>query len=284
MPHIAFVTYTAIPDLSADDQLGVAALQQLGARVESVVWDAPNVQWKSFDAIVVRSCWDYHLRPREFRGWIDAVERAGAPVWNPPAMLRWNMEKTYLRDLEARGVPIVPTRWLDRGDARTLRSVLVEEGWSDAVVKPVLSASAFQTWRTSEAGGARDEQRFRALLVRGGVMVQPFLSEVREMGEWSFLFFRGSFSHAVLKRPTGEDFRVQESFGGIARAQRPSAALLAEAKAVVDAVPSPWLYARVDGCVVDGHFQLMELEMLEPSLYLGSDRRAPVRFAQAVLK
>jgi hypothetical protein len=284
MPHIAFVTYTAVPELSADDRLGVEALQQLGARVDSVVWDAPKVRWNSFDAVVVRSCWDYHLRPREFRAWVDVVEKARALVWNPPAILRWNMEKTYLRDLEARGVPIVPTRWLDRGDSRTLRTVLGEEGWSDAVVKPVLSASAYQTWRTAEAGGARDEKRFRALLVRGGVMVQPFLSEVREMGEWSFLFFRGSFSHAVLKRPTGEDFRVQESFGGIARAQRPSAALLAEAQAVVDAVPGPWLYARVDGCVVGGRFQLMELEMLEPSLYLGSDRRAPRRFAQAILQ
>jgi hypothetical protein len=283
MPHVAFVTYAALPELSADDRLAADALRRLGARVESVAWDAPGVPWSSFDAIVVRSCWDYHVRPLEFRAWLDDVERSGARLWNPAPLLRWNMEKTYLRELEARGVAVVPTRWVERGAEPSLVSLLAREGWSDAVVKPVLSASAHETWRTGAGQAAADEERFRGLLARGGVMVQPFLGAVRDEGEWSLLFFGGAFSHAVVKRPADGDFRVQESFGGVARREHPQPALLAQAQAVADLVPGPWLYARVDGCVVDGRFLLMELEMLEPSLFLASDPRAAPRFAEAIL-
>jgi glutathione synthase/RimK-type ligase-like ATP-grasp enzyme len=283
MPHVAFVTYAGLPELSADDRLAADALRRLGARVESVVWDAHGIPWSLFDAIVVRSCWDYHVRPMEFRAWLDDVERSGAPLWNPAPLLRWNMEKTYLRELEARGVPVVPTQWVERGTEPSLGALLAREGWSDAVVKPVLSASAHETWRTGVSEAAEDEERFRGLLARGDVMVQPFVGAVRDEGEWSLLFFGGVFSHAVVKRPANGDFRVQESFGGVARQEHPQPGLLAEAQAVVDLVSRPWLYARVDGCVVDGRFLLMELEMLEPSLFLASDPRGAARFAEAIL-
>jgi hypothetical protein len=284
MPRVAFITYAAMPELSADDRIGADALRKRGVAVESVVWDSPAVAWNSYDAIVVRSCWDYHVRAEEFRRWLDAVEVSGTPIWNPASILRWNMEKTYLRDLEARGIPIVATRWIEGGDGTSLDAILKEEGWRDAVVKPVLSASAYETWRTSSEQAHQDEDRFRALVERGGVMVQPFLPAVGGEGEWSLLFFAGNFSHAVLKRAARGDFRVQESFGGVASSRAPGERLLAQARAVVDAVPRPWLYARVDGCVVEDRFLLMELEMLEPSLFLSRDPAAPGRFADGVVE
>src|SRR6266540_1929930 len=191
-------------------------------------------------------------------------------VWNPPAILRWNSHKGYLRDLAARGVPVVPTRWLARGTPVELAQLLRDVGWSDAVVKPAVSASAHGTWRTSFETAGADQRRLDELLRSGDVMVQPFMSEVRDAGEWSILFLGGRFSHAVLKRPGAGagDYRVQLEFGGTAATMVPPDTLLADAEAVMAAVPGDPLYARVDGVERDGRLVLMELELIEPHLFL----------------
>ena len=280
--RVALATFKALPSLSRDDQLVIPELALRRLVGVPAVWDAPHVRWDSFDAVVIRSCWDYHTRPDAFREWIDRVHHAGVPVWNPPAVLHWNIEKTYLRELVARGLAVVPTHWIERGSGASLASVLEEEGWTDAVVKPVVSASAENAWRTSVHRASADEARFRDLVTREGVMVQRFMEPIQTTGEWSLCFFRGVFSHAVLKRPQPGDFRVQSEFGATYRSASPHPALLAKAGAALAAAPAPCLYARVDGCVVDGVFHLMELELLEPSLYLGYDGAAPARFAEAI--
>jgi len=205
-------------------------------------------------------------------------------VWNPPAVLRWNSHKGYLRDLAARGVPIVPTRWLERGTPVGLARLLRDAAWSDAVVKPAVSASAHGTWRTSFETASADQRQLDELLRAGDVMVQPFMSEVRDAGEWSFLFLGGRFSHAVLKRPGAGagDYRVQWEFGGTADAMVPPGNLVADAEAVMTAVPGNPLYARVDGVERDGRLVLMELELIEPHLFLGWDAGAPGRLAAAL--
>lgn len=283
--RLAFVTYAALPDLSADDRLAVAALVSRGVDVTAAVWDDPAVRWADFDGVVVRSCWDYHLREAELRAWLDALDAAGVRTWNPTPLLRWNMDKSYLREVGARGVPVVPTRWIGAGDTDALARVLADAGWARAVVKPVVSASAHETWVTTTAQAPADETRFRAL-ARRGAMVQGFLDAVVEDGEWSIVFLGGRFSHAVLKRPRAGDFRVQAEKGGSATAMVPPPAILDQAARALAAAPAERgapLYARVDGCVVDGRFVLMELELLEPSLFLGSDPAAPDHFADAIV-
>jgi glutathione synthase/RimK-type ligase-like ATP-grasp enzyme len=281
--RIALVTYSGLPFLSADDRLVLAPLAQLGIRAEAVAWDDAGAAWDSYDALILRSTWNYHLAPDAFLGWVGRVESLGVPVWNPPPILRWNSVKTYLRDLESRGVEIVPTRWA-AGVAPTLAEMLADASWSDAVVKPAISASAYETWRV-EAGRltAADEARFRTLAARpGGAMVQRFLPELARDGEWSLMFLDRESSHAVLKRPRSGDFRVQHEHGGSAEPRTPPPRAVEGAAAVLATVPGPLLYARVDGVEVDGRFVLVELELLEPSLFLGADERAPERFAKAI--
>jgi glutathione synthase/RimK-type ligase-like ATP-grasp enzyme len=283
---IALVTYAAQPALTADDQLLAAALEARGARAIPVVWSAPDADWASFAAIVVRSSWDYFLRPAEFLGWVGHLEAVGARVFNEPDMLRWNAEKTYLRDLEARGVPVIPTRWIDAGAPASLREIRLGTGWSELVVKPVISGGAYQTWRASPGDEATDDARLGAMAADTAVMVQPLVDVVADDGEWSLVFVDGAFSHAVLKRPRSGDFRVQIEHGGTFEPVTPTPHVIGQAESAIRAAPTssmPPLYARVDGCIVDGELLLMELELLEPALFLGTCDGAADRLAEALL-
>lgn len=280
--RLALCTYRLLPALSADDRLVMPPLRAHGIEVESAVWDSPLVDWQHYDAIVIRSCWDYHERPEEFEAWLARVEGLGVPIWNPPALLRWNMDKRYLGDLEQRGVSVVPTIWLDRGADIGLESLFAQSGWDDVVIKPVISASGARTTRVKSTEAARSARDFADLVAERDMMVQPFLPEIVEQGEWSFIFFGGRYSHAVLKRPKSGDFRVQHEHGGSAEPVPPRPALIAQAERVMAQVPTPWLYARVDACEIAGELVLMELEMLEPSLFLASNAGAARRFADGM--
>jgi glutathione synthase/RimK-type ligase-like ATP-grasp enzyme len=283
MSQIAFVTSAALPDLTADDRLAVRALAGLGLEAVPAIWDDAAVDWMRFAAVVVRSPWDYFVRADEFARWLDRLEAMRAPLWNPAALLRWNMDKRYLRELERSGVRGVPTHWVDDAAgaaAEPLADVMRRRAWPRAVVKPVISGGAHETWLAA-APDAAMESRFRRL-AGGGAMVQPLVEEIRTEGEWSLLFFAGEYSHAVLKRPAAGDFRVQEAHGGRGTRAEPSADLVDAARGVLARVAGPWLYARVDICRYAGDWALMELEMLEPSLFLGADPGAAARFARAI--
>ena len=282
MTRIALATYAKLPTLNDDDRLLVPALAALGVTAVPAVWDSTGVCWDEFHGVLIRSCWDYHLRLPEFLGWIARRERAGSVVWNRADLLRWNCHKGYLRDLAARDVATVPTRWLARGEEVDLRALLADAAWQDAVVKPAVSASASGTWRTSIETATTDRARLDELLRAGDVMVQPLLREVGDAGEWSLLFLGGRFSHAVLKRPASGDYRVQWEFGGSAVSAAPPRRLLDDAERVIAATPGDPVYARVDGVEREGRLVLMELELIEPHLFLGWDAEAADRLARAI--
>ena len=281
--RISFVTYAAHADLTPDDRLAVAVLEQLGATVSASIWTDPTIDWSGFDAIVLRSTWDYYERAAEFREWIDALDALKAPLWNPPPVLRWSMNKTYLKDLEKAGVSVVPTVWLSKGDTPYLRGILVERDWAEAIVKPVISANAARTWRVSMANAAQFDAQLMDSLKIGDMMVQPFIAEIQTRGEWSMMFIDGEFSHAVRKTPSAGDFRVQATYGGTSIADQPSDRVLAAARRALDVAPSPWMYARVDGVETASGFVLLELEMLEPSFYFAYAATGATRFAGAIL-
>lgn len=249
MRLLALVTWSGLPGLAADDRLLRDALVRRGDRVDAVAWDDPNIAWNDYDAIVVRSTWDYHKRVDEFRAWIDSLN--GARLWNPASVLRWNIHKSYLLDLQARGVPIVPTLLVPRG-----------EGF---IVKPAVSATAFRT----ELHHADTD-----------LLVQPFVPEIVQDGELSFIFLGREFSHAVRKRPGNGDFRVQTDFGGSAVPFDAPRDLIAQAEAIAAHLGEQWLYARVDCIVRNDQLVLMELEATEPSLFL--DEVSAERFADAI--
>ena len=282
MPRVAFATCAALATLDPDDLLGVRELDRLGVHVEPAVWRDASVDWSRFDLVCLRSCWDYHEAPDDFVRWIESLEAGGMRVWNPPAVLRWNLDKAHLVELAAAGFPVVPTRLVPAGSSVSLSTVLASSGWEHAVVKPTISLSAFDTWRTSRAHAPAKESAFRELVERGGVLVQRFQPEILDPGEWSFVFLGGRLSHAVEKRPASGDFRVQSEHGGSIRRIEPSARTIEEAAALLAAAPGPHLYARVDVVPVDGQLVLMELELIDPSLFLSRAEDAPRRLAELI--
>jgi len=279
---VALVTCAAHPDLSPDDRLLLPALGAAGFEPLARRWDDPHEPWASHAAVVLRSCWDYHHRAEEFHAWLDRLERVGARAFNPVPVLRWNADKRYLRDLEAAGIEVVPTAWVDERQGGSLAALAGARGWRRVVVKPSVSATAFETWRTGPDVTDDDERRFRRLTGERPALVQPYLPEI-ENGELSLVFLGGEYSHAVLKRPRPGDFRVQTDFGGTVEPARPEAHVIATAARALRAAPGGTLYARVDLCLVAGRVQLMELELLEPALFFATEPESLGRFAEALV-
>lgn len=280
--RVAFVTYQGLKDLNPDDRLAAAALADIGLPTDPVCWDDPNVDWPKYRAVILRSTWDYQHRVAEFHAWIDRMEAIKAHVWNPPQVLRWNTDKRYL----ARGwhpeLSPPPTTILDRGSNVDLRALLETHGWDEAVLKPTISADGHSTERTSRAEGASNQAALDTLLVQHDVIVQQLVPEIRSSGEISLMFFGGAFSHAVSKRPRAGEFRVQERLGGVIAPTDPPSALVTAARAMLDEHAPDCLYARVDVVVTAERFILMEIELVEPSLYLAYHARSALAFARAV--
>jgi glutathione synthase/RimK-type ligase-like ATP-grasp enzyme len=265
--ELALVTCAAYPELYADERELVPAFARAGVQARAVVWSDPSVPWSRFDRVVLRSTWDYFERIDEFLAWLDRLEQLGVPLVNSPSLVRWNLDKRYLPWLAARGVAIAPTELIAAEQRCDLVRLMRERGWTRAVVKPAVSGGAYRTHRVSLDDAAALQPEVDAILRGSALLVQPFLDEIVREGEWSFVFLDGELSHAVLKRPAPDDFRVQPQFGGTFARVTPPEPLLAEARAVLQALPEAPRYARIDGVRRDGHLLLMEAELIEPYLY-----------------
>jgi len=283
--RLAFLTLEEADGFVLDDPLAVEVLRQRGVSVEQVPWRRYPVEGPGFDAVIVRSTWDYQHDLEAFLATLDRIQASGTPIANAPSLIRWNATKTYFQDLAARGVPTVPTvfgRDLDRATLGALPSRLGASAW---VLKPTVGANADDTFRL---GPALDEATTTDLLTRfahRGWMAQPFVDAVVREGEFSLFYFDGIFSHAVRKRPKPGDFRVQEEHGGHITALDPDPALHAAGESVLAALNARPLQARVDLVRLhDGTLALMELEAIEPSLYFRMHPEAPHNFARAVLR
>ena len=281
---VALVTSNEYPELTTDDRSALPWLSECGIEGVPMLWDAPRDRWSRFDLIVIRSTWDYQDRAAEFSDWIEWLQSEKLPVMNPATVLRWNMNKVYLRQLEKRGFPIVPTAWFEPTETFDHAEVLRSKGWARAVLKPTISASARRTISASQANLAEANAQAREILKSNTLMVQEFMTEIQTEGEWSLLFFNKQFSHAAIKRPASGDFRVQARYGGTTEPATASPGLIRTGQDLLNTVSEPLLYARVDGIVRNGVFYLMELEALEPSLLLNCDPDAPKRFAYAIHK
>ncbi|MFE7562783.1 RimK family alpha-L-glutamate ligase [Kitasatospora sp. NPDC057500] len=283
--RVALVTSEAGLELDEDLPAVVAALGERGLAAEPVVWGgAGRTPWESFDLAVVRSTWDYAERLDEFLAWADGTARA-TRLWNPAPLIRWNSDKHYLAELARRGVAVVPTRFLEPGSPD---GPAWPDGPDGVVVKPVVSAGAVDTARYEAGRSGEAARHARALLERGrGVMVQPYLPRVAE-GERALVLFDGEFSHAVRKGPVLTEPGVIDNDRlphPDVTAHRPTEAEIRTALAALAAVPAarPPLFARVD-LVLDagGAPVVLELELVEPNLFLDTDPLGPGRFADAV--
>jgi glutathione synthase/RimK-type ligase-like ATP-grasp enzyme len=280
--RLAVATCADLPSIQPDDAYLATSLERLGIQPIVCVWNDPMVDWSTFDAVLIRTVWDYFRHHAAFLDWLDRLDRLGVPTINDSALLRWNSDKRYLLELARRDVAIIPTRL---APATELSDVLATMPAQQMVIKPSISGGAWQTLR----GTAGDEAFGHALaqLPRGcDYLVQPFVPEIVSEGEWSLLFFAGEFSHAVIKRPAAGDYRVQGEHGGSATPARPDDTVLAAAEHALAAVTTighaEHAYARVDGVVSNGRFLIMELELIEPFLHLAAHPAAAERLAQEV--
>lgn len=269
-------------NILADDGLLAAALARRGLTSARVDWADPAIDWSRFRCAVFRTTWDYFDRYAEFTAWLDRAERA-TRLCNPASTVRWNVDKHYLADLDRRGVPVVPSRFLDRGSAQPLADVLADAGWDEAVVKPCVSGAARHTYRVNRRTAAELQPLLTTLLADEAMLVQPFQADVARTGEDTLMVFGGRYSHAVRKVPKAGDFRVQDDHGGTVHEYTPTAdqiELAERAAAACDPVP---VYGRVD-LVRDnaGRLAVMELELIEPELWLRFHPPAADRFAAGV--
>lgn len=293
----AFLTLEDPADFVIDDELAVEPLRARGVEVESIPWRQPAATWDRFDVVVIRSPWDYHLDPEAFLAVLADVERSRALLANGLDLVRWNLRKTYLRDLAERGVPAVPTVWLDRLEPGGLPALferataLLPAGAGagaepEMILKPVVGLNASFAWRLTRADLASRAAEVEADYARRPLMAQPFLRSVVEEGEFSLFYFNGEHSHTILKTPKPGDFRVQEEHGGIIRAVEAEPALRAAGARAMAAIGPPPLYARVDfvRAPAGEPFRVMEFELIEPALYFRMDHPAAAeRFADALV-
>ncbi|MBI5705505.1 MAG: hypothetical protein HZC36_00785 [Armatimonadetes bacterium] len=265
--RLAIVSCDPLPEPDVDEEMTVAALSRAGFEVQVVPWQS-DVNWSQFDMALLRSCWDYPWNETAFRHWLDAVE-GQTRIWNPPSVVRWNLNKRYLHDLEAKGVPTVTT-WIGRD--------LAEVPWNRYVVKPTVSCGSYLT-RVFSQDEREDAERFVDQLSRTHEpMFQPFLGSVETEGECSVVWIDGAITHAIRKKP-----RFSGDEESVSSAIKPTQEEAELALRAIQAAPGPLLYARAD-LMRDNEDKLCvsELELIEPSLFFLQEPRALQRFVTGI--
>lgn len=275
---VAIVTHQALPLGAPDDRLLASSLVAKGLRVGFSPWDSPDVDWGLAPQTVVRSCWDYHLRPASWRSWIDRVS-ARTRLHNDARLLHWNTDKAYLLALSRHGINCVPTILLDEQSVGDLPAILQSRGWTEIVVKPTVSASARGARRFSvdaELGLANGHAS--ELAASGGVLVQPYVREIETDLERSLVFIGGVFSHAYTKPGFSADALGTTAIAG----HSPSRPEARTAAAALEALPLRPVYARVDLVPSRVGPLVMEVELIEPDLGLRLHEPAVQQLADVI--
>lgn len=273
-----------IRNILTEDQLLQQALESLGLRVIRKDWASPDFDWSSTRYALFRTTWDYFDRFLEFVPWLDRVEMHTELI-NPSPLIRWNMDKRYLKDLEDKGIHICSTHFIEPGDTTSLKTLHETLGWQETVLKPAVSGGARHTYWLQPGNLAAHEAVFQELIQTKAMLLQPFQKNIMAKGEVSHMVFDGRYTHSVLKVAKAGDFRVQDDHGGTVHPYQASPLEIAYAEQVVAACnPSP-IYARVD--VVEdnqGNLALVELELIEPELWFRLHPMAAEALAQAIYK
>ena len=281
MKRVAFLTMDSLADFVCYDHLAIPPLAQLGWSVSEVSWHSRNVNWNQFEAVVIRSPWDYQSQSEAFLQTLEEIA-SSTILLNSLEIVRWNIRKTYLRDLQERGISIVPTRWFDTFGQLNPETIHDDLETDEIVVKPLIGANADFAYRLIRDRTTSNWQAAEGHYQSRPFLAQPFVRSIQTTGEISLFYFAGQYSHAILKMPAAGDFRVQEEHGGQLQAWEPETDFRKLADEVMCQLPERTLYARVDLVRLDsGPPAVMEVELIEPSLYFPYDPDSPARFANA---
>lgn len=285
----AILSMDCLDDFEAYDHLIEPYMAEHGWHVDTISWRAQGVDWASYQAVVIRTPWDYQDDAPAFLRVLEQIESSGAHLENSLDVVRWNIDKIYLKELEQLGVKLVPTLWHDRLSERQLTSRDVADYFDhfssdQIVIKPRISANADNTFWLKQGDVSDQLGKANLAFSTRDFMVQPFMPAITQEGEFSLFYFNGQYSHAILKTPKAQDFRVQEEHGGQLQSVEPEQELVAQANkclAAIDNIHGMPLYVRVDYVRHQDTFVLMEAELIEPSLYFNMDPKSPKRFVDA---
>jgi len=285
--NIALVTYLdkgaydSATVESEDDKL-LIFLKEKGLSIEKVIWNDPEINWQDYDLAVLKSPWDYFDLINDFYQWLEKLTQLNVRLLNAIELVKWNSNKLYLQEIEAAGLKITPSTFIRKAESVNLNDFFAKFGVDKLIVKPCVSGGAKNTFKVTADNVAAVNHKLNELLQEEDFIVQPFLPEILENGEWSFIFFNSVYSHSLVKQAKPGDFRVQPAHGGSVHPQSPSKEQIFIAQQYIDLFAKNCLYARVDGTFVNGEFLLMELELIEPFLFLNTDPQNYERYYQAL--
>jgi len=281
---VALVTCSQRPHLSHSDSLLQRALVARGIDTQPLIWDDSAVDWSRPLVSIIRSTGDYYHQHAAFLEWAQRVSQLHT-LWNPFPLLRWNTHKSYLHDLEERGVPIIPTLSFAQGSSANLEQLMEVHGWPEVVIKPAISANAYGTILVEEGLATEGQLYLDHMLSIHDMLIQPYIPTVMSSGERSLIFIDGKVTHAVLYPPV-------LSRDGIMKSDLPKRGLIVPHEEelrlvykIIDTLHSPVLYARIDLVRdVDGQLRVMEIELIEQGLWLDQVPEAVERFADAITR
>ena len=273
-----------IQNILLEQELLKSALEAQGLKVDITYWDNSSYEWQQTKSVLFRTVWDYFERFDEFWEWLEQVKTKTRLI-NSYELIKWNIDKHYLRDLKNNDIQVVPTYFADKGNNISLQEIANLNDWKHIVIKPAISASAFNTYKITNDEIEQKEQLFHELLQTHDMLVQPFFSTISELGEASLMIFGGKFTHAILKKAKAGDFRVQDDFGGTVHDYNPTQEEIKFAEKVFQSCTSLPIYGRVD-IVWDSnkHIYLSELEIIEPELWIRNRPESANKIAEAVNK
>jgi hypothetical protein len=279
MRKVAILTTDHLEEFFVYDRLLQTPLKNLGWELSEVSWHAKNHNWDQYDAVVVRSTWDYQAHCEDFLACLQVIDNSSAVLCNSMSLIEWNISKRYLKELENKGVPIIPTLWADELQEHHFAAAFAKFDCDEIVIKPYISANADGTYRLTPAQTTEQLSSIMQEYKDRSAMIQPFLTSILEEGEYSLFYFNSQYSHAICKQPAKGDFRVQEEHGGQLTSIEPSRAMFTIAEQTIDALPEEALYARVDIVSLHGELMIIEVELIEPSLYFNMNEASAEFFA-----
>lgn len=271
-----------LEELFEEDRLLIRGFKAHGFEARSIVWNQPAIDWDQFDVALIRSTWDYLDEKENFLQVLADVEESSCRLFNPIAAVRWNIDKHYLLDLEAWGVPIIPTYLASHIDRDALHKRFAERQVQSVILKPAIGLGGSHSYRLPLDEFPSTLEDLRTKQPHREYLIQPFFESVITEGEWSFVYFNRECSHVLLKKPAPHDYRVQGIYGGTVQPAEPSSRDLLQAEAVIAKLPFDVLYARLDFIRVDNRLSVIEVELIEPILEFGLVPESIGRFVNAV--
>lgn len=285
---IAFLSTDDLEDYFVWDNLLIQPFSQHGVHVDVISWHAIDIDWSQYDAVIVRSTWDYQEHANAFIDKLIEITKHDTVLINPLSLMQWNISKRYLQILQTQGITIIPSVFFDSVAISDIYAQFAYFDTQEIIIKPLISANSDNTFRLDHTNLMAQAGPLSNIFSTTPCVIQPFLDSVINEGEYSLFYFNGEYSHTIRKVPKSGDFRVQEEHGGELITVIPDERQLSAAAKVLAALPEKSLYARVDlirnpRAQKDDIWQLMEVELIEPSLYFNMDEASPERFVQATL-